>query len=170
MLSEESSLEMQPTSVVTQVQLLQHSTSIGSSAAQKAAALLPTIAATPDQQQGLLQPQLAKQSSKLYAADVADIKQKSADLSQRIVSLMQELLFAITEQLQGHSMALLASLLSACAPQVAAAAATPAGIGAHNSAAAIEAAARSAAAELLAGPAAQIVLGPLLREMASLDG
>jgi hypothetical protein len=171
-LTEEGSLQMEPEGEEALPPLTQQPSGSRTGTAQSAAAEGMAVAA-PDQQQHSLQQQLSKPSDKLYTADREDIKQKSADLSKKITSLLQELLLAITEQLQGHSTALLASLVSACGPQVAAAAAAP-----HNSAtssaaaveAAVEAAAKAAAMEQLAAPAAQLVLGPLLAEMANLDG
>jgi hypothetical protein len=150
MLTEEGSREMEPVLELALPRLSQQPSSSRLGAAQAAAAERMSLAAS-DQQQRPPQQQLNKPSGKLYAAECDDIKQKSADLSKKVSSLVQELLLAITGQLQGHIIVLLASLVSASGPQVAAAAATPhcstaSNSSATSSAAAVEAAAKNAAA------------------------
>jgi hypothetical protein len=170
LLTEEKSIELDPGLAEPQQQPSQLTPSSVTAAAHLLAVGKDDPAADQVQQQQQQQQQqvLQKASSKLYAAAYADIKQNSSDLSHTTSNLLQELLLAITEQLQGHSTALLAALLSACGPQVAAAAASAAAL--NSSTALAEATVKQAAMEQLASPAAQLLLGPLLAEMASLEG
>uniref|UniRef100_A0A383V8Q0 Uncharacterized protein n=1 Tax=Tetradesmus obliquus TaxID=3088 RepID=A0A383V8Q0_TETOB len=171
---EPADTDLGPAEAQPQPSLLARSSSqsSGTATADEAAAELDVTVSNRQQNQQQQQPLQA--SDELHAATYADIKQKSAESSRAISSLMQQLLLAVTEQLQGHSIALLASLLSVCRPQVAAAAAATASAAAvskstTSSAAIADAAAKHAATEQLASPGAQLVLGPLLAEMASLE-
>jgi hypothetical protein len=164
LLTGEESTELDPVLAEPQQQPSQLTPSSATAAAHALAVGKDNPAADQVQQQ---QQVLQKASGKLHAAAYADIKQKSSDLSHTTSILLQELLLAITEQLQGHSTALLAALLSACGPQVAAAAALAAAL--NSSTALAEAATQHAAMEQMASAAAQLVLGPLLAEMASLE-
>jgi hypothetical protein len=174
-LTEEESIDMDSMPAAIQLQPSQLIPSSSKAAADEPVVELGVSAPDLSQQQQQQQHNLPV-TGQLHSAAYADIKQKSADLSRAVSSLLQELLLATTDQLQGHSIALLASSLSACAPQVAAAAAAATAAssnGASGSSAAssgiVEAAAKHAAAEQLRSPAGQLVLAPLLADMATLE-
>lgn len=147
----------------------------------------PPPAAAPDaamgqsgrMQQGQLPWQAAGRQSRLAAT--ADVKHRSAALSDQLVALLAEVVQVIREQLQGHRVALLASLLHMCSSTVAAAAATAATAGvnvaapssssiaaaspAASAAPAVAAAAKEAAGLLAHDPSVQLLLASVTADM-----